>query len=114
MIPGISSFSSPRFGCPLDDPHGFGQSLSDLNHVALIRGMVSMKRITLPLVIVCLTFATGPTYGQTPPPAKPNILFILADDLGWGDLSCYGNPFLKTPNLDRLAAQGTLFTHFYV
>ncbi|MBA4065626.1 MAG: N-acetylgalactosamine 6-sulfate sulfatase (GALNS) [Isosphaera sp.] len=45
---------------------------------------------------------------------KPNVVFILADDLGWGDLGCYGNKFVKTPNLDRLAGQGTLFTHFYV
>jgi N-acetylgalactosamine-6-sulfatase len=45
---------------------------------------------------------------------KPNIVFILADDMGWGDLSCYGNPRMKTPNLDRLAAEGTLFTQFYV
>jgi len=44
----------------------------------------------------------------------PNIVFILTDDLGWGDLSCYGNQRLKTPNLDRLATQGTLFTQFYV
>jgi hypothetical protein len=34
---------------------------------------------------------------------KPNIIFILADDMGWGDLSCYGHPELKTPNMDRLA-----------
>lgn len=45
---------------------------------------------------------------------RPNVLFILADDLGWGDLSCYGHERLKTPNLDRLAQQGTLFTQFYV
>jgi arylsulfatase A-like enzyme len=45
---------------------------------------------------------------------KPNIIFILADDLGWGDLGCYGNKFIPTPNLDKLAKQGTLFTHFYV
>src|SRR5829696_10384197 len=45
---------------------------------------------------------------------KPNVIFILADDLGWGDLSCYGHRQLKTPNLDRLARQGTLFTQFYV
>ena len=45
---------------------------------------------------------------------QPNILFILADDLGWGDLGCYGNPAIKTPHLDRLAKQGTLFTQFYV
>lgn len=44
----------------------------------------------------------------------PNIVFILADDMGWGDLSCYGNPRLKTPNLDRLASQGVQFTQFYV
>ena len=46
--------------------------------------------------------------------SRPNILFILADDLGWGDLSCYGNTFLRTPHLDRLARGGTLFTQFYV
>ena len=44
---------------------------------------------------------------------RPNIIFILADDLGWGDLGCYGHRQIKTPNLDRLAAQGTLFTQFY-
>ena len=45
---------------------------------------------------------------------KPNIIFILTDDMGWGDLSCYGHGELKTPNLDRLAKQGKLFTQFYV
>ena len=43
----------------------------------------------------------------------PNIVFILADDLGWGDLSCYGRPDYKTPNLDRLASQGIRFTNAY-
>lgn len=45
---------------------------------------------------------------------KPNVIFIFADDLGWGDLSAYGGNRIKTPNLDRLASQGTLFTQFYV
>jgi N-acetylgalactosamine-6-sulfatase len=45
---------------------------------------------------------------------KPNIVFILADDMGWGDLSCYGNRGLKTPGIDRLAQEGMLFTQFYV
>lgn len=45
--------------------------------------------------------------------AKPNILFILADDLGWRDLGCYGSPFNETPHLDRLAAQGLRFTQAY-
>ncbi|MFA7368141.1 MAG: sulfatase [Kiritimatiellales bacterium] len=45
--------------------------------------------------------------------AKPNIIFILADDLGWADLGCYGSTFHETPNLDRLAAQGMRFTGAY-
>ncbi|MFM8273115.1 MAG: sulfatase, partial [Gemmata sp.] len=44
----------------------------------------------------------------------PNVVIILADDLGYGDLSCYGNKNIKTPNIDRLAAEGTRFTDFYV
>jgi N-acetylgalactosamine-6-sulfatase len=45
---------------------------------------------------------------------KPNIVFILADDLGWGDLSCYGQPYSKTPALDKMATQGIRFERFYV
>ncbi len=44
---------------------------------------------------------------------KPNVLFILADDLGYGDLSCYGAHDIKTPHLDRLAQQGVRLTDFY-
>jgi arylsulfatase A-like enzyme len=44
---------------------------------------------------------------------RPNIVFILADDLGWGDLSCYGRPDYRTPNLDRLASQGVRFSDAY-
>ena len=45
--------------------------------------------------------------------AQPNIILILADDLGWSDLGCYGNTFNETPNLDRLAREGMRFTQFY-
>ncbi len=44
----------------------------------------------------------------------PNVVFILADDLGWGDLKCYGHPFMKTPSLDKLAKQGVRFTQAYM
>ncbi|MFK4069636.1 sulfatase [Streptomyces sp. NPDC029674] len=44
---------------------------------------------------------------------RPNILFILGDDLGWADLSAYGSPHIRTPNLDRLARQGVRFTDAY-
>jgi arylsulfatase A-like enzyme len=48
--------------------------------------------------------------GRTDP---PNVIFILADDLGWADLGCYGSTEIATPNLDRLAADGVRFTHAY-
>lgn len=47
------------------------------------------------------------------PGGPPNILFILADDLGWADLGCYGSSAIRTPNLDRLAREGIRFRHGY-
>src|SRR3974390_3164421 len=44
---------------------------------------------------------------------KPNIILILADDLGWRDLGCYGSTFYETPHLDRFAAQSVRFTNAY-
>src|SRR5687768_14002287 len=45
--------------------------------------------------------------------SPPNIIVIYADDLGYGDLGCYGHPTIRTPHLDRLAAEGVRFTQFY-
>ena len=50
---------------------------------------------------------------RAPAPRKPNIILIVADDLGYGDLGCYGQTKIKTPNIDRLAAEGVRFTDFY-
>ena len=45
--------------------------------------------------------------------AKPNIIYIMVDDLGYGDLGCYGQKRIKTPNIDRMAEEGMKFTQFY-
>jgi arylsulfatase A-like enzyme len=55
--------------------------------------------------------AVAPAFSQGA--KKPNIIFILADDLGYGDLGCYGQKKIKTPNLDRMASQGMRFTQAY-
>lgn len=57
--------------------------------------------------IICL-LSTGPAIAR-----QPNIVFILADDLSWSDLGCYGNTIHDTPNLDRLASEGIRFTQGY-
>jgi arylsulfatase A-like enzyme len=51
--------------------------------------------------------------GAVQDPERPNVIFILADDLGWTDLGCQGSTYYETPNLDRLAAQGMRFTQGY-
>ena len=59
-----------------------------------------------------LIFGLAPQASANEPPT--NILFIFADDWGWGDLSCHGHPYVKTPNIDRLAREGTDFHRFTV
>ncbi len=51
---------------------------------------------------------------QTASPRPPNIILIVADDLGYGDLACYGNTVVRTPHLDRMASEGVRFTDFAV
>ena len=58
------------------------------------------------------TLAASTALAQTRA-TKPNILFILADDLGYGDLGCYGQKLIATPNIDKLASEGVRFTQFY-
>jgi arylsulfatase len=63
--------------------------------------------------LIASTFATQ-TCAETMAGKKPNVIFILTDDQGYGDLSCHGNPILQTPNIDRLHAEGVRFTDFHV
>jgi arylsulfatase A-like enzyme len=59
-------------------------------------------------ILLLMLFITAVAAGE-----RPNIVFILCDDLGYGDLGCYGQKKLKTPNIDRLAREGMLFTDHY-
>jgi len=67
-----------------------------------------MKRFLLTVIILCTITAAAVQA------ARPNIVFIYADDWGWGDMSCHGNTWLKTPNLDRLFSEGVEFPQFNV
>ncbi|MDB4690158.1 sulfatase-like hydrolase/transferase [Verrucomicrobia bacterium] len=66
-----------------------------------------MKRYICFILVVCSNLLAAAD-------EKPNILFIFADDWGWGDLSCHGHPYVKTPHIDRLAKEGTDFHRFTV
>ena len=67
------------------------------------------------LAVLCLLLAAGwpQPAGAGAPPRRPNVLFILADDLGWADAGYSGSDFYETPNIDRLAREGAVFTTAY-
>ena len=68
----------------------------------------------LTLVLVCLSSCTQPvTVFEAQKASRPNIIHILADDVGWDDFSCYGSTLIKTPNIDKLAQNGIRFTDYY-
>ncbi|MFP6691729.1 MAG: sulfatase [Pirellulales bacterium] len=69
-----------------------------------------MLRISVP-VLTLLTFS--PCLPAAEQPSKPNLVVIFCDDLGYGDLACFGHPTIRTPHLDRMAAEGMKLTQFY-
>ncbi|XP_043455815.1 N-acetylgalactosamine-6-sulfatase [Prionailurus bengalensis] len=80
-------------------------------------GAVAMASVaaatTWRLVLLLLLLLSIAGLGAADGPRPPNILLLLMDDMGWGDLGVNGEPSRETPNLDRMAAEGTLFPNFY-
>ncbi len=77
----------------------------------------SLLRVALTMLATALTLTAERTHAASAASAtasRPNVVFIFADDWGWGDLSSHGHPWLKTPHLDRLAREGTDFHQFNV
>ena len=68
------------------------------------------KKYILAGIVLCLVSCNNKPEETN---KNPNIIYILADDLGYGDLSCMGQEKLSTPNIDRLASQGMIFTDHY-
>ena len=74
---------------------------------------VQKTRCRLNLVLAVVLFSTAPALPAAAP-LRPNVLVILTDDMRWDSMSCAGHPFFKTPNLDRMAAEGARFANMFV
>lgn len=66
-----------------------------------------------PWILLCALVVGGGMVEAAERPAKPNVVLIFIDDMGYGDVGCYGAEKIRTPNIDRLAAEGIKFTDFY-
>src|SRR4051812_40932198 len=72
------------------------------------------RALSVGLVLMAIAFAVANRHVAAQSAAPPNIVIILADDLGYGDLGSFGSPNIRTPRLDTMAAQGQKWTNFYV
>ena len=84
---------------------------NNLQATAIRNNLRMVTRIAIHLTTVLLVTSTCVPASADKPSERPNIVYIISDDLGYGDLGCYGANIVKTPNLDKLAAQGCRFTN---
>ncbi len=70
-----------------------------------------MKKLFITNLILSVAFCLNAVWAQGDP---PNIILIIADDIGWDDLGCYGHPMVQSPNIDRMAREGIKFENFYL
>src|SRR5688572_19933793 len=75
--------------------------------------VAQFKLVLLHLLLVFPVVATGQRSPGSMNRVQPNMIFILIDDLRWNELGCVGHPFLKTPNIDRIAREGALFRNVF-
>ena len=75
--------------------------------------MFRFRRSVFVMCCVMMEFSAAATAGERPNVERPNIVIILCDDLGYGDLGVYGHPHIQTENLNQLADDGIRFTRFY-
>jgi arylsulfatase A len=78
-----------------------------------MKRMSIASTVTTVLTVVLFFFSCNTEKHESPENKKPNIILIYMDDMGYGDLECYGHPLIKTPHLNQLASEGIRFTSFY-
>lgn len=77
-----------------------------------LRSIIKLTVIS-PTLICGVVSCNAPKSSEIENDSKPNIIYILADDLGYGELGCYGQEKIETPNIDKLAQEGMRFTQHY-
>ncbi len=75
----------------------------------LATAMLRPLAVVLPVVLIAFSSKAA----EPEAPARPNVIFLMVDDLGWTDIGCFGSDYYETPNIDRLAAEGMKFTNGY-